>query len=114
MKSPKCPCCRQSGSPLRKVECDLCGTYAMQSRAQISNGLLSCHCGGKLEPVCLLDRARCFDGTEYGREAWAEYAYRFPSQPDPWFSDRSRKAAQTRKRREAWANVRVATDPIPF
>ena len=105
----KCQCCKQS-SRLRKVEC-VCGTYAMQSRSMIRNGLLSCHCGGTLEPVCLVDRAELCDD----REAWAEYAHRFPGRPDPQLSAWAKKGAQTRKARKAYAAVRVATVPeMPF
>lgn len=111
----KCPCCKQS-SNLRKVECSWCGSYVMSSRSEIAAGLHPCRCGGRLEPVCLEDRARCFPDSEYGREAWAELAYRFPSRRDPTYSARAKKAAATRKARQAYAAVRVATEPVgmPF
>ena len=114
-KARKCPCCKQS-SNLRKTECVLCGAYAMTSRAQIRDGLHPCRCGqGELEPVCLMDRATCFPDVAYGREAWAEYAMRFPDWPDPVFSARAKRAAATRKRRQEWAAIRPASEPVmPF
>lgn len=113
-KTIKCPCCRQS-SNLRKTACSLCDAYAMQSRSQIGDGLHPCRCGGTLEPVCLEDRARCFPDTDYGRHAWAEYAYRYVKAERNAPSLSHRQGVQTRKLRKACAVVRLASEPVmPF
>lgn len=106
----KCPCCGQK-SRLRRVECT-CGNAAYQSRKQIAAGLMACPCGGTLDPACLLDRELI--GGEYGREAWAEFAWKHQTRPDPHYSAIAAKGAATRAFRNACAAVPVASDPIPF
>lgn len=113
-KTARCACCGQR-SNLRKLACPFCPATAYASRAQIREGLHPCRCGhGRLEPVCLEDRARCFPDDAYGRDAWGELAFRFPGTVDPTLSRRAKMAAQTRKAREAYAAVRDPTDAIPF
>lgn len=44
--------CRQ-----RKVQCGSCGNTARQTRSWMEQGLLTCPCGGQLEPTSAADQA---------------------------------------------------------
>jgi hypothetical protein len=86
----KCPCgCGQSPAERtrqRKALCH-CGEIAYQSRTAFSRGLLSCHCGGTLEPVCLYDA--CAAPGELGAAAYSELCAR-----DDEFARRSENHAK--------------------
>lgn len=114
----RCPCCGQR-SNLRKLACTFCDAYAYTSLAQMRDGYHACRCGqGELRPVCLVDRAQTDPDPVRGREAYAEYAWKFDHEPCPILSARAKKGAQTRKLRETFAAVRDPATPrkeeMPF
>lgn len=107
----KCPCgCGQAPAEtcrLRKVRCLLCPMTCRVSRECLELGAPLCPAHGPMDVPCLHDRCRLPD--ENGAAAWAEVTGR-GAMHDVW-SERSKKAAATRKRR---ALVTLVNADLPF